>query len=206
MVEIVDIRKIHHLNVGIIESPAFEALPPRVLHGDLIPQDIRNAMRGGWDTKLFAPRAISIDKLFDVIVTEEGLVFTSDGRLIAQTITQHSPMEQERGLNTIRTATAMREISTSCLLMRKRGDHNYGHWLVEIMPKLSIARSQCHVSGLVIPALNGHISSIIQDSIALCDHSGIMQQFKIEKNKAFFFKELIIVWEQPSTDHICRPI
>lgn len=194
MVEIVDIRHIHHLNVGIIESPAFEAPPPKVLHGELIPQDIRNAMRGGWDTKLFAPRTISVDKLFDVIVTEEGLVFTSDGRLIAQTITQHSPAEQQRGLNTIQNATAMREISTSCLLMRKRGDHNYGHWLVEIVPRLALARSQCHVSGLAIPALGGHIKSVMQDTIGLCDRIGTTPRFELEKNKAVFFKELIVVW------------
>lgn len=193
MVEIVDISNIHHLNVGHIESPGFPFPHPRVLNIDLIPNDIRNAMRGAWDAKYFAPRIISVDKLFDVYVTEEGLVFTQDFRLISQTITQHSPLEQERAFNLLKSTSNFREIATSCLLMRKRGDDNYGHWLVEIMPKLGLARLKCHVSGLAIPSLDGAMKSVIHDSIHICDKLKTTPRFELKKNEAVFFKEIILV-------------
>lgn len=193
MVEIVDIRNIHHLNVGHIESPGFPFPHPRVINIDFIPADIRNAMRGAWDAKYFAPRNISIDKVFDVFVTEEGLVFTQDFRLISQTITQHSALEQERAFNLLKNTTHFREITTSCLLMRKRGDDNYGHWLVEIMPRLGLARLKCHVSGLAIPSVDGAMKSVIHESLNLCDKLKTTPRFELKKNEVVFFKEIILV-------------
>lgn len=193
MVEIVDISNIHHLNVGHIESPGFPFPHPRIINIDLIPNDIRNAMRGAWDAKYFSPRKISVDKLFDVYVTEEGLVFTRDFRLISQTITQHSPLEQERALNLLINTHEFREITTSCLLMRKRGDDNYGHWLVEIMPKLGLARLKCHVSGLAIPSVGGAMRTVIHESINICDKIKTTPRFELKKNEAVFFKEIILV-------------
>lgn len=193
MMEIVGIRHIHHVNVGIIDSPAFESPAPTVRHIDLIPKEVRNAMRGAWDTRLFPAHSISVDKVFDVFVTAEGLVFTKDDKLISETVTQHSPAEIERAFAHLKSLKDIREIETSCLLMRKRGDHNYGHWLIELLPKLAIARMSCHVHGLAIPNINGPIRSIIKDSLALADQKGGTARFEIAADEAVFFKELVIV-------------
>ncbi len=199
MVEIVDIRHIHHVNVAVVESPQFLAPHPHVVNIDFIPQDIRDAMRGAWDADHFAPRLISIDKVFDVFVTAEGLVFTSDHRIIAQTVTQHSISEQENALGLVKSFSPVVLIDTSCVLMRKRGDNNYGHWLVEVLPKLALARSQCHVSGLAIPAIKGPMQSVIHDSLTLADKIGTTPRFELEANKVTFFKELILV--SGATEH-----
>ncbi len=201
MVETVELRDVHHLNVGIIKSPAFSAPPPIVRNIDLVPDTILNAMRGGWNAEWFPPRDITVDKVFDVIVTSEGLVFTSDRKLIAQTVTQHSREECERASEIVMNARSIPEISTSCLLMRKRGDSNYGHWLVEVMPKLALARSQCHISGLAIPLVTGPINDVVSDSLALADRIGTTPRFALDSTHATFFKELVIV--SGATEHGC---
>lgn len=199
MVKVTDIRHIHHVNVALVESPQFSAPHPKILNIDLIPQSIHDAMRGAWDPEHFAPRLISIDKVFDVFVTAEGLVFTSDYQIISQTVTQHSLSEQENALTLVKNFAPIAAIDTSCVLMRKRGDNNYGHWLVEVLPKLALARSQCHVSGLAIPSVKGPMQAVISDSLALADKIGTTPRFELESNNVCLFKELILV--SGATEH-----
>lgn len=192
MFEIVDIKHMHHVNAGVVRSPEFHAPRPNIVNIELIPQERFSAMDLSWSRGSFEASDISIDKVFDVYVTAEGLVFSSDGKLISQTITQHSQAEQEAAFQRLSTAQ-IREVTTSCLLMRKRGDANYGHWLVEIIPKLHFARSICHVSGVLIPRVGGRMQEVIHDSL---DMAGADAVVRVEhgNEEVFFFKELIIVW------------
>lgn len=192
MVEEAKIKSIHHVNAGIIQSPAFEAQSPTIVNRDLIPGGRLADMAASWG-RHFEATEIRIDKVFDVYVTAEGLVFTHDKKLIEDTKTQHSSEEIERAYHRICSLSEVPQIMTSCLLMRKRGDDNYGHWLVETMPKLSIARSVCQVSGVAVPLLEGRIHEVIRDSLRMADRGLGTHIFPIEKHQVTFFKELIIV-------------
>lgn len=191
MVEVVGLRSIHHLNVAKIQSPAFSAPPPHIISRELIPSGMAAAMEPSWNRGGFEAADISVDKIFDVLVTAEGLVFTHDGKLISETITQHSEIEQDEALARIGNLSDVAEIRTSCLLLRKRGDDNYGHWLVEILPKLSLARSACEVSGLALPLLDGAMHAVIRDSLAFSGSEAL--HFPVHKKQVHFFKELILV-------------
>ena len=193
MVEAVDIRSMHHVHLGVIESPQFLAPPPVVWGLDLIPQPIHDAMRPGWYSNTHVARTISVDKVFDVHVTAEGLVFNSDGKVISQTITQHAPAEQERALQDIASAPDIPVIDTSCLLLRKRGEANYGHWMVEILPKLELARKLTHVSGVAIPDVGGGVNTVISESLGIVDTIKSTPRFPLKANSVTFFKELIVV-------------
>ncbi|TCL93128.1 uncharacterized protein DUF563 [Rhizobium sp. PP-WC-2G-219] len=193
MVEAVDIRSMHHVHLGVIESPEFLAPPPVVSGIDLIPKSIHDAMRPGWYSNSHGARSISVDKVFDVHVTAEGLVFNSDGKVISQTITQHAPEEQERALRDIASATDIPVIDTSCLLLRKRGEGNYGHWMVEILPKLELARKLTHVSGVAIPDVGTGMNTVISDSLGIVDTIKSTPRFPLKANSVTFFKELIVV-------------
>ncbi|MCD7108422.1 glycosyltransferase family 61 protein [Rhizobium sp. DKSPLA3] len=177
----------------MIESPAFLAPPPVVSGLDLIPASIHDAMRPGWYSNYHGARSISIDKVFDVHVTAEGLVFNSDGKVISQTITQHAPEEQERALRDIASASDIPVIDTSCLLLRKRGEANYGHWMVEILPKLELARKLTHVSGVTIPDVGSGMNKVISDSLGIVDTIKSTPRFPLKANSVTFFKELIVV-------------
>jgi capsular polysaccharide biosynthesis protein len=193
MIDIVNIRSVHHVNVAEIESSAFNAPPPTILRGELIPPDQFKAMNISWNRGQFEKSLISVDKLFDVFVTSEGLVFTQNRELIAESVTQHSVAEQQQALERISILTKIPEVRTSCLLMRKRGDHNYGHWLVEILPKLPIAQSICDISAVAIPFLEGATHSVIVDSLQLITGTRRLETYQLHKDQVFFFKELVLV-------------
>lgn len=192
MVEVVGLRSIHHVNVAKIQSPPFSAHPPHIISRELIPRSMAAVMEPWWNKGAFEASEISVDKIFDVFVTAEGLVFSQDGKLILETVTQHSKSEQEEALARISTLTDVAEIRTSCLLLRKRGDDNYGHWLVELLPKLSLARSACEVSGLALPLVDGAMNTVIRDSLTLCGSAPALH-FPIHKKQVHFFKELVLV-------------
>lgn len=191
MVEAVGLRSIHHLNVAKIKSPSFSAKTPDIFFRELIPGSVAAAMEPCWNKKEFEDSYISVDKVFDVFVTAEGLVFTKDLKIIIESITQHSEVEQMEYFQKVSSQSDVAEIHTSCLLLRKRGDDNYGHWLVELLPKLSLARSACEVSGVVLPLLDGAMHTVIRDSIIASGPPAL--QFPVHKKQVHFFKELILV-------------
>ncbi|KQW61017.1 glycosyltransferase family 61 protein [Ensifer sp. Root127] len=193
MVELVSIRDIHHVAVATEESPPFFASPPKVTHLDFIPLKCHSAMAPAWYTRNFPASNITIDKVFDVFVTSEGLALTRDGRIIAETVTQHSLPEQEQAVEHVAKGGSPTVIDTSCLLMRKRGDSNYGHWLIEILPKLGIARSHCHVSGLAIPLLEGAMRLTVHGSLKIADSLVTTPRYELAKESLYFFRELIVV-------------
>ncbi|MEI3855662.1 MULTISPECIES: glycosyltransferase family 61 protein [unclassified Ensifer] len=193
MIDTVDIRSIHHLNVGIIDSPPFDAPLPQIVGKELIPLPSFEAMNVSWSRGHFGGSHISVDKVFDVFVTSEGLVFTKDKQLIRETITQHSPLEQAEALARLSRCQEVAEIQTSCLLLRKRGDDNYGHWLIELVPKLEIAKSICRIDGVAIPMLEGPMHAVMRDSLRLANREQHIPVFQLHRQQVGFFKELILV-------------
>ncbi|MGO3517618.1 MAG: glycosyltransferase family 61 protein [Acetobacter cibinongensis] len=188
----VDINSVHRHEFMPLFSPAFTLPAPRVRNLKIIPPQILEAMRPGWLTGQHVARPIQVTKLFDVFVTEEGLVFTQDRKLIAQSITQHSPQECQRAYERLTAQGAHQSIEQPSLLLRKRGDHNYGHWLVEVLPKLWAAEHRVAVTTLVVPALASAMQSVIRDSIAL-SAARHYAYLPVSTQDICFFKELVLV-------------
>ena len=176
MVEIIDIPA--GARVFELESPAFSMTPPRVRHREIIPPDVLRVMESSWNKSQFDCRAVTVSLVEDAYVVEEGLVFTADGRLFRETITQHAAAEIERG-----HAAVMRAIAWDIpkrpgvsVLCKKRGARNFGHWLMEMLPKAFFARLFSPFSDLsyVVPAVNGPLGAVISESLRLlqiCDRS-----------------------------------
>lgn len=198
MIEFTDIQAVHRLEVATILSPEFTMPVPHVQNLHLIPQPILDAMRPGWLTGHHAPRPVTLTKLFDVFVTEEGLVFTAEKKLITQSVTQHTQDECHRAFMRVQSAHSVPEIRPSALLLRKRGDHNYGHWLIEVLPKLWVAEQYMERPILVVPELSAAMTHVVRDSIALSSHH--QPEFLTMRNDdVCFFKELVMV--NGLTDH-----
>lgn len=158
----------------IIQSLAGERffLPAPIVIGEgLIPARIRRAMSRGWDSGTFDHRPIQMIEIEDACVTGQGLVLSRDGSIIAESITQHSEKEVDEATSSFprlrREATV---VPGRHVLARKRGDHNYGHWLVECLPKpVLAAESSLPFDGIIVPDMSGPMAAVIADSLHLLD-------------------------------------
>nr|WP_279184475.1 glycosyltransferase family 61 protein [Acetobacter syzygii] len=193
--DVVDIQSLHRVPVADVPSPAFQLAPPRVLNPSTIPPHILDAMRPGWFTGAFPAGTVRLTKLFDVYVTLEGLVFTQDKKLVQQSIAQHTPEECAQGLSQIlhaEQAQTVQVVTPSSLLLRKRGEQNYGHWMVELLPKLWLAEEHLPLCSLVVPHLGGNFARVLRDSVALST-SFVALYHEMGVQDVAFFKELVVV-------------
>ncbi len=119
-----------------IHSPGFFIPPPTIWHQDRIAPDDFAAMHVSWRKVWFDPQSVRILVLEDVYVASEGLVFTRDLDVFAPSVTQHTQEHIDESRDAIRRAAGkLPRIAGDAVLCRKRGAANYGHWLVEMLPK-----------------------------------------------------------------------
>ncbi len=154
----------------VVSSPGFDAGYPRILNKGRIPQPILRSMEGAWSTGRFSERPVRIARLSDVWVAKEGLVFDRDGNLYRETITQHSEAEIDQAHAAVLAAIerggpdAEPDAGGPVLLCKKRGIGNYGHWMMEMLPKAHLVHNR-------LPELNArflvaHAPGHLNDSMA----------------------------------------
>ncbi len=125
-------------------------MPAPVLdQAERIPPGVREAMDWAWRRRWFKPQPTRLAKVQDVVVVKEGLVFTRTLDLIAETITQHDERDIGEGRAQAEAAFAAQPVPADTttagdliLLCRKRGAQNYGHFLIELLPKVWAARQR----------------------------------------------------------------
>lgn len=134
----------------VLPSPAFDAPPPRIRHRDRITGAALRAMEGTWGMGRFAERRVRVLRLRDVWVAREGLVFDRDGALYRDTVTQHSPAEVAEAQDAVlaaigQTANDRNGIDGNgpVVLCKKRGVGNYGHWMMEMLPRAHLVHRRC---------------------------------------------------------------
>lgn len=190
------INKIDILDAGgdlykNIISPEFHTSEPVIINKDLIPDRIMKLMSPGLFSSVHIQRNINIFLIKDVFITEEGLVITRDGKVISQSITQHNDEEIERSLTRFRK-NVFNTIEGKTLLLRKRGDDNYGHWHVEILPKLWLLDGQVDFDNVFLPKSHDEINKVYRDSIALSSYKNY-NRVSASKDEVYYAKELFLV-------------
>ncbi|MCW2240821.1 glycosyltransferase family 61 protein [Azospirillum canadense] len=151
-------------------SPGFDAAYPRVVNKELIPEPILQSMEWAWNTTRFPERPVRVLRLADVWVAKEGLVFDRDGNLYRETITQHSEGEIDQAHAAVLAAIgrggpeAEPDASGPVLLCKKRGIGNYGHWMMEMLPKARLVHH--HLRDLEARFLVAHVPGHLNDSMA----------------------------------------
>lgn len=157
---------------GIFElaSPGFEASPPCVVNRQLIPPAILASMEWAWNTPRFPERPVRVSRLHDVWVAKEGLVFDCDGNLYRETVTQHSEAEVDQAHAAVLAAMerggedAEPDRNGPILLCKKRGIGNYGHWMMEMLPKAWLVER--HLPELKARFLVAHATTDLSASMA----------------------------------------
>ena len=173
------------------ESPAFTAEFPKVINQDLIPANALKAMSPGWASGVHAARPVNVVTLFDVYITAEGLVFDADGNVVSESITQYLEPDIDRARERVLSAKDISPEWSKAILLRKRGDGNYGHWFVEALPRLWAAQNCTTLEACVIPKREGAMADVMKCALAL---SGFDQRIiEHSDSDVLWFKQLVIV-------------
>ncbi|QCO19964.1 glycosyltransferase family 61 protein (plasmid) [Azospirillum brasilense] len=154
-------------------SPAFEAPPPSIRHRERVPPDVLRTMEATWAPGRFEERQVSVLRLRDVWVAKEGLVFDRDGALYHRTVTQHGAAEVAVAQAAVREAIARGGATPDrdgpVVLCKKRGVGNYGHWLMEMLPRAHLVhRHRPDLGARVLVAdVPGQLRASMAASLAL---------------------------------------
>lgn len=183
-------------NLLTLTSPSFTMNRPVLRGEELIPASALQAMNSTWNTAFFSERPVTFDLVEDVYIVEEGLIFDADGRLFQTSITQHSPAEIDRGYLAVQAA--LKEgcgfsSNDTIILCKKRGCQNYGHWLIEMLPKAHLARLHLNLpeAKFAIPLTDGKLKQAIDQSLHMMsiDRSSV----RPIDNSVHRFRSVIII-------------
>lgn len=180
-------------NIITICNNGFSNKKPTIFHDHLIPLGARRAMSEGWDSIHIPGRNIRIIELNDVIVGAQGLVLDSQFRVIKETITQHSNAEIEDFIKRAQESSIIEYVQGKFLNLRKRGEQNYGHWLIECLPKFDYLQQLDGEVGILAPNLNNQMNLVVDASLKASGASPDMVILKMERKEIRRFKSLTIV-------------
>ncbi|HEX3982109.1 MAG TPA: glycosyltransferase 61 family protein, partial [Acidisoma sp.] len=149
-------------------SPAFASAPPPVRNPGLIPEGPRHAMGMSWDRKGFKERPISLRVIDDAYVVHEGLALDQDLMPIPCTRRLYSDddVEWARGrVRLLKERGELRRVGGLSLLCKARANSNYGHYLVEMLPKAWIGRNLFGLTGLKYIVQQNDILMVVAESM-----------------------------------------
>ena len=126
-----------------LEAPTRMLQPPPVIELAPMPEFIRRRLTPIWNSGHVGGKPVSSYRFENVYVTGEGLVFTADARLIEITRSQHIDHYIREGALAVATAekTGCATIEAG-VLAESRGARNYGHFILEMLPRAWFARSE----------------------------------------------------------------
>ncbi len=154
-----------------VASPGFTASPPVVDAPDRIPSGIRATLDSVWTSGPFAPREVEVLRVPHAYLAEEGLVFDDDLNVVAGSITDQPPHHVDQARAELATAIASGSVverDGPLVLCVKPGRANYGHWLVEMLPKADLAMRVFpgEPLGVLVPDVEGGMRAVVADSLA----------------------------------------
>jgi capsular polysaccharide biosynthesis protein len=127
MVEIINVNQSDNLTVPIVRKSSYRSTSPNMLNVELVPE----RWRVPW-LKITGRRRAEIPAAHvclakNAIVFSQGAVLTSDNKFIEETLPP-TPIAPPAG--------PVKYVPGHVALLRKPGDNNYGHWLVEMLPRV----------------------------------------------------------------------
>jgi capsular polysaccharide biosynthesis protein len=191
-IEVILAEDVGH-NVITINNDGFKNKKPNIFNEHLIPEKIRRAMSSGWDSIDILGRNIRIIELHDVIVGEQGLVIDSNFRVIKESITQHSALEIEGFIKRAQNLSDIEYIQGKFLNLRKRGEQNYGHWLIECLPKINYLNQLDDGFGVLVPNVSSQMNLVIDTSLKLSGAPADLMILKMDKSEIKRFQKLVII-------------
>jgi Glycosyltransferase 61 len=179
-----------------LDSPDFQVEYPFIYRKELIPADWLAVLDPTWRAGTIPGRKIRLFELRDVFVAFEGLVFNKDLDVYRTSVTGHSPAEIELSVGRIRDRMQDGSLPVHlgrAVLCSKRGATNYGHFIVEMLPKAFLVRQHFPNTPLyyIVPGDRARLGDVIMDSFQML---GIDGQYLVRcSQEPAFFEEVILV-------------
>lgn len=153
-----------------LESPGFSMRYPTLFNKELMQPQMLAMLEATWKREHFPARQIQFHRVRNVAVVEEGLVFDERGALYRTSITQHAEAGIRKGLAAAQTAYRSGAVSVHKgvhLLCKKRGAGNYGHWLMEMLPRAYLGSRHVGALRYVVPKAEPQLELVISTSLDL---------------------------------------
>ena len=148
-----------------------------------------------WKRSIHPGRDVNLFRLHNVFVAKEGLVFDATGRLYDVTRTYHSDGEIAEGYTAVLQAIASGNTRSfkKGILTKSRGSSNYGHFILEMLPRAWLARTSLTLTDW--PAIIDATSPIIEDvARQALNAAGFDPDHIIPTDQApAFFEEIVVV-------------
>lgn len=152
-----------------LECPNSHYSRPRLTELQSIPDHVRATLDALWQRSVHQGRKVRFFRHSDVFVAQEGLVFDQDLSLVRDSITYHSEQEIRVALDRVRSAT---ELGTSptvkqAILTKSRGADNYGHFVLEMLPRAWLARKTLGLGDwpALIHDTNPFLSKVMREAL-----------------------------------------
>ena len=178
-----------------LHAPGGETPMPQVSFPELMPDSVRAVQSKIWGAYR-DDRTMSVHRLRDVYVVEEGLIFDEHGAVFAPSTVKFSEAaihEAYCGLKAQLDHAALHRYYGPHLLCGQAGLSNYGHWLVEILPMAYVAREIIPQDDwrVFIPKVYPWMQAVVRDSLDLL---GVHSSRCVEgAGGVAWFEELIVV-------------
>ena len=181
--------------VASFEAPDYRLAYPDLIELAPIPPALRATLDPIWRMPEVAGKPVVIRRLHDVYLASEGLIFTRDVKLIDLSRSHHSDHDvrshAEAVAAVVRRPRRARVIEKG-ILAENRGAGNYGHFILEMLPRAWFARTTL---GLDWPAIiHGGTSAIQQVCRQALACAGFAPEAVVAVGQEpVFVRELVVV-------------
>jgi len=179
-----------------IVSPPFLLHPPIIKHAGRIPPDVRQGLQQTWKRIGFAGRTVQVRALHNVVVAGEGVVLRADLSFALHVQGVHAPHDIAAAQAATQAALgrgALPRIAGEVALCRRPGAHNYGHWLVEMLPlAFLMAERTPRPMRFMVQATEEPLASVMREGL---DRIGVWQSLRIETSPEPVLVERLLVIE-----------
>jgi len=175
-----------------IVSPPFLLHPPVIKHAGRIPADMRQGLQQTWKRIGFAGRTVQLRALHNVFVAGQGVVLRADLSFALRVEGVHAPQDIAAAQAAVRRG-GVRRIGGEVALCRRPGAHNYGHWLVEMLPlAFLIAERYQRPLRFMVQAAEEPLAGAMRQGL---DRIGVWESLRIEAGPEPVMVERLLVIE-----------
>lgn len=150
-------------------SPSFEAQAPHLRNAELVPDSEWGAMSQSWDRPKFPEEIVALRIVDNAVIVSEGIVFDDDLNLVRGTdrlFTEDHIAERRLKVLEAKFSSPPR-VSGLCVLCKSRGSGNFGHYLIEMLPKAIIAKQLFPHHPLKFVVHDTDVLHVVKESLSL---------------------------------------
>ena len=181
--------------IAAIPCPNSYYAYPRLTCLAPVPDAIRPTLESLWSASIHPGRDVLAYRLTDVYVAEEGLVFDGAGQLLSPTRTYHTDDQIRRGHASVLAAIAAGSapVLDRGVLAKSRGADNYGHFIVEMLPRAWIARTRLGLADWPVLIFD-EPEAVRQVATAALQVAGVPAEVIVPLGRApAFLRELVVI-------------